>query len=53
MEENNKVSQEKVENAKKIANKLNIETSQIAYVGDDIIDLSVLNIVALPAPKDR
>jgi len=30
-----------------IANSMNIETSQIAYIGDDIIDLCVLNIVGL------
>ena len=37
----------------KIANKMNIESSQIAYIGDDIIDLSVLNIAGVSVcPKD-
>jgi 3-deoxy-D-manno-octulosonate 8-phosphate phosphatase (KDO 8-P phosphatase) len=37
----------------KIANKMNIESSQIAYIGDDIIDLAVLNSVGVSiCPKD-
>ena len=37
----------------KIANKMNIESSQIAYIGDDIIDLAVLNSVEVSiCPKD-
>ena len=37
----------------KIANKMNIESSQIAYIGDDIIDLSALNIAGISVcPKD-
>lgn len=37
----------------KIANKMNIESSQIVYIGDDIIDLAVLNSVGVSiCPKD-